>query len=418
MRAGTWLGALALALGCGKQLNPEFCQDNPEDSDCRGAGLVFIDAPSPCTSDIPCTIEGKSVCDVNLGTCVQCTPGDHSACTGATSICSPTDICVGCVLDTDCASGLCLPDGTCAPVGDVLFVSVAGGGTCHAVMSPCTMDVALTAARAGTGHILQLATGDYHVGPLTFDVPNLQILPGAQQTVTITTDQSNPIIAVTAGPAEIDDVTIYAAQDDDAISCTGAVLTLEDVTVRDNPHDGVNAKTCTLTIERSSFTTNHDHAIEADDTQVVIRNNFIYANNNNSTTTGAVSITGSSQGQFRFNTLAFNLGRSNGTTGLDCNPNDPVDASDNLLADNPGTQVEKSSNCNTARTWSGSSTTVKFVSAVVPYDLHLTKNTPTTAPNAIRDNPNTVCGDVPVDIDNDTRPVNQACDLGGDEFMP
>src|SRR5260221_8598810 len=121
MRTSTWLAGLVLTIGCGKQLNPEFCLHNPSDTDCYDAGLVFLDAAPPCTSDSTCTQPGLGVCDVGRGTCVKCAATNTSACTGMTSRCSMADTCVGCTQDDQCTSTkLCvLATGTCAPDADL-----------------------------------------------------------------------------------------------------------------------------------------------------------------------------------------------------------------------------------------------------------------------------------------------------------
>jgi hypothetical protein len=112
MRSLVWIAALALAAaGCGKQLNAEFCAQNPHDQDCINAGLTFIDAPTPCSSDEQCAgMAGQTVCDTTKSECVECTPSDQASCAGTSSPhCGPDDRCHECVVDADCVGGICLP---------------------------------------------------------------------------------------------------------------------------------------------------------------------------------------------------------------------------------------------------------------------------------------------------------------------
>jgi hypothetical protein len=427
------LFGLLMAVGCGKQLNPEYCLHNPTDGDCLDAGLVFIDAPAPCSSNAACmTDPDKSVCDVDLGACVHCTPTSHAACTGDTTVCTTDDVCVGCDQNSQCPSNICLTGtGTCAAPGDVLFANVTptGTGSCLSDTNRCTLATALTKARVpGGGHVISMATGDYHEGPLTLDIANLQIIAAAGQAVTITDNANGPVFNVTVGPALIQNVTIYGALNADAINCTNATLTLDEVTLQDNPKAAIKARNCTLTVDRSRQQRNHDRAMDIDDTQLVTRNSVFVDNGNNNLDDGTVKLGNGTTGEFRFNTVAFNSGKNGGgpgpqpTSGLYCNVINGnfkiLNATDNLFADNPGAQIAKTNWCDTSRSWAGSSTTVKFTSTAKPYDVHLTSGTPTTNPNAIRDNGNANCGNVTHDYDNAARPYNQACDIGAYEFRP
>jgi Right handed beta helix region len=285
------------------------------------------------------------------------------------------------------------------------------------------------------GYVIQMAAGDYPEGPLTLDVPNIHIIPKAGATVTITSGPNDgPIFDVVKGPVEIDGVTIYGTRNDDAIACDkDSQLTLDHVTVRDNPKDGLNAKGgCTVTIDRSTFARNHDSSMYFDDVTISIRNSFVFGNGNGNLTQGQISLNGHTAGEFRFNTIAFNSAKDgNGpgspdyVAGLRCIQDKSVNASDNLFADNSPVQASWiGTNCGgnvQAQNWFGTASTVHFAGSSGPnYDLHLTSQTPNSGfTTKIRDNANTNCSDVTHDIDSDTRPQGgTACDYGADEFKP
>jgi hypothetical protein len=72
-----------------------------------------------CTScaDLPVATCGNTdpalpACDLATGQCVECTEENDSFCGGTTPICA-NQKCVGCTLNSECATQSCLPDGSC-----------------------------------------------------------------------------------------------------------------------------------------------------------------------------------------------------------------------------------------------------------------------------------------------------------------
>src|SRR5207248_4161896 len=98
-------------------LNPEYCLHNPQDVDCKNAGLASLDAAPPCipggcNSPVP-------VCDTRIGACVQCVASDQ--CPQGWQ-CGADDRCHGCTDNSQCSSGLCLGNGNCASSsGDIAY---------------------------------------------------------------------------------------------------------------------------------------------------------------------------------------------------------------------------------------------------------------------------------------------------------
>jgi hypothetical protein len=440
MRAYVGLAGIMLAAGCGKQLNPEYCLHHNTDSECSDAGLVFLDAAPPCTDDSMCTADPmRPVCDTGRGECVPCTPNDHALCTGETSRCTTTNECVGCTDNTECASGLCLAVGTCAALDRILYVTPNGPDTsdtqnCRVSNLPCTLQKALTLARTdptSPGDVIHMEAGDYAQGPYTLDIPNLTIVVAPGQMVTITDATNGPVFNITAGPVEIDDVTVYAAKNDDAIKCTNATLTLSHVTVRDNPKDGIHSTGCTISIMRGTYSNNHESAMYFDDTNITVWNNFVLGNGNSNLTDGIISLQGHTGGSIRFNTLASNHAHAkmgqfdqDFSAGVQCQNDHGTTNRDGLYTDN--TPVSFATDYHfacgasfTNQNWVGTASDVQYQSST---DLHLTDNTPdkTFGQNpskpAIRDNANTTGTGISVDIDGDARQINGACDYGADEY--
>src|SRR5262245_56220196 len=179
MMARSIVGAMiasVLAVGCGRQLNPAFCDDHPNDIDCRNSGTVAIDAPmGECTSSAMCANNPNgNVCDVLSQTCVQCIIGiDVNSCAGNTPNCGEDHLCHGCVFDANCtASGVCLPSGTCADATAVLYARPGAMGTGMCMQTdPCSFTSAI-AAVTSLKHIIKLTViggTTYREGPITFN---------------------------------------------------------------------------------------------------------------------------------------------------------------------------------------------------------------------------------------------------------
>jgi uncharacterized repeat protein (TIGR01451 family) len=64
---------------------------------CTTAAGSHFDTCEACNSDSDCHDPSKPACDTSTNTCVQCSPTNASACTGASPICNATtETCVGC----------------------------------------------------------------------------------------------------------------------------------------------------------------------------------------------------------------------------------------------------------------------------------------------------------------------------------
>jgi len=445
MRATAWLFGLAsiagFGAGCGKQLNPEYCIGNPNDPDCRNAGLVLIDAAPRCQADSDCP--SPSVCDTAAGACVQCTSTNATACTGDTKVCTKDDTCVQCVTGTDCSatSGVCLPDNLCAAAGTILYAAPAGSSTaadCTLAAAPCTLTNAVAHA-SSTKSTIQLATGTYDEGTITLGVPGLALVIAAGAQVVITgasATNNNPIFIVTAN-ATMGQIELENSKGDGIRCGNNATLDLDQVVISNSDGDAVDADSCNVAITRSALIKSSQSGIAVSGTSTVaILNNFIYSGGSGGvfgyTGGGAVALSDHTTGAVRFNTIGFNqaAGYKLGKTeveyaaGFSCSNGASVTFSDNLIVNDTPTEFSSLISCGsnpTSANWIGEASGVKFVSTNDPMNLHLTAQTPATSvgsDKAIRDNANTNCSDVPNDYDDDARPYNGACDYGADEFTP
>jgi hypothetical protein len=431
----SWLSGLVglmLAVGCGKQLNLDYCEAHGNDPDCAAHGFAAIDAAPPCSTDTDCPDMDHHVCDTMIHACVQCTPADHTACTGMTAVCSMGDVCVGCTKDGDCGAGVCLvASNTCADLSTLLYASPAGAtsGTCSAA-APCTLPFAVSIADA-THHVIELVGNQFTLNAtLELDVEGLHLVPSQGSKPVITTP-SGTVLHVTKS-VEIDSTEI-AGTNDDIIVCDGSAgranLVLEQVSVHGSTRDSINSSKCNVTIERSRIYSNKETAVWVDDAVINLRNSFIFSNGTTSYQYAAVVLRGDTTGKLLFNTISYNTGYDQ-TIGfgehkqeivepsaLDCDQNggNSVAVGGNLFIEDGQVAVRYTA-C------SGNYTTDNFIGKASdanfqnpPTDLHLTASTP-TGTGKVRDDGNTNCADDGEDIDGDARPQNNACDYGADEL--
>jgi hypothetical protein len=439
MRAA-WMIGLALALGCGKELNPEYCTGHPNDTVCQVANETSLDAAPRCTVDSNCP---NLVCDTGTGTCVQCTPSDQTECVAMHQVCDAVNTCVECVTNADCGgNSACLPDNTCAGSGTILYAAPGGSGSatsndCTAPASPCSLTNAVGHATT-VKNVIQLGGGSYDEGTITLAVAGLQLVVDAGAQVTITgSSNNNPLFAVTQS-ATITQMTL-ANSSGDGIKCSNnATLLADQLVITNSGNNAINIDSCTATITRSKLVASTQSALTTGGTTVLkVLNNFMYSGGNQLFTGGGAIVLGDhTTGEVRFNTIGYNqaadirIGKQDieYPAGFSCTGETSVTFADNLIVSDTPVEYSQFSACGdmpTQQNWIGDGSKVNFASTKADsMDLHLTSTTPNTTSGsnqAIRDNANTSCTGtdaVPNDFDNDVRPYNVSCDYGADEFTP
>lgn len=454
-----FVACVVLLGGCVFEHNPYFCKGAPLDN-CTliDAG---IDAPTHCTMNQQCTTPMATVCDIaGSMTCVQCTPSESGACTGATPACV-SNTCQKCTEHAQCASHACLPDGTCGDDTNVAYVEPMPVGNDNPACSsaaPCA--TVMKALSLGRPYVKLHGTTDEAVSIKGGRVVTFLADPGAKLT---RTNGNGAILTVqdNGTSASVYDLTIANAPNDPSgIGCVaptaGASLSLTRVTISNNPGGGIsvsggaltvsqstltgNAGTAgaaisatggTLTISRSTIVSNPGGGISVTGTTSVfdISESFIVYNGRalaQPSDVGGAALTANTSGsRFEWNTVAFN--ESNGLTfrgGLSCN-GPMASAAGNLIYHNTepdglgGTKTDATTQKNAVGCQFGNSLAVPtdpgnlgFKSPIVtPFDFHLTSASPATIVNA-----GGACSGV--DYDGDMRPIGAACDLGADEYHP
>jgi len=149
--------------------SPEFGADHPDDAACRAEGKAngsgedggLVNAS--CITNAECTAPAP-VYDRARSMCVPCTAAESSLCRGTTPTCSADDTCWVCVVDADCESSTCVPDGSSAAPLEVLHAAPGVTDNCKFAFSdigPATF--AGTATIVGDPQFVDSATGDFHL---------------------------------------------------------------------------------------------------------------------------------------------------------------------------------------------------------------------------------------------------------------
>jgi Right handed beta helix region len=412
-----------------------------------------VDAAIPrCSGDQQCAAP-TAVCDLS-GTmvCVQCTPAEATACTGATPACIGTT-CQKCTAHTQCpTSNVCLPDGTCADAAQVAYVQATGTGSppC-AKASPCgTLDDGVKANKptvkiaAGTVADSKLTTIDGKAVTIVAD-------PGAKL------DRSNdgPILEVRSNGADVKiydlEVTGGTGVVTDAaitlggggapklgltrttidgnqgigISATGGALTIAQSTISGNTGGGLSATGGTLTIAQSTISLNTAGGLSISGAQFDITNTFIVSNGGASTPFGGVSIaqTGSGTRRFEFNTVSNNVGVDGAALGMVCSlVTQPIVLTNNIIYGNQtgGTRTQVGgAMCSWTYSDIGPDTVAGTMNTSAdPMFVNPTQgNFHIKATSPARDAADPAAT-LAVDFDGDTRPQGAHSDMGADEWKP
>lgn len=409
-------------LGC-ERVHSNYCEGAPNHN-CKDMVDAPIDAAA-CSSNASCSAP-LGVCDVaGSKTCVECTATDHAACVGVEPVCGADQTCHACKAHSECASEVCLPDGSCAAEGDVAYVDGAGTGTACTRGAPCkTITLALALLPAKATVKIRGAVDD------RVTLTNRDLFIFADSGAVLTSSNSGTLLTV-GGTSK---VSVYdLAIKDAAGPGTGfGIVTLPASTgsfslirgeVSGCREIGISSNGGTVSVTRSKLTGNQGGAIAVTGGGFRIVNNFIFRNGNQDTSAfGGVSLSFAAAGtnEFAFNTVADNRSQAGATRagGVICDV-PTFNADNNVIARN---QNGTSATAATAQTLGAcvyrttriqnDATGILFKSAEVsPYDYHV------LAGSSVIDAAATP-SPVGVDIDGDARPLGAGKDQGADEFKP
>lgn len=325
---------------------------------------------------------------------------------------------VRCTAHDQCASGACLPDGTCADGSNVAFVDPRGSDNpqCTQAMPCSTLSSALAKQPyiKVTGVITDNVTFVDRTVTIMGDRGAKLTSGGVGNVITILGNAQVSIfdLEISGATGEIGDgIQVHALE--------GSVVTLRRVTVSDNGGFGIDVVGSTVIIAQSTIRNNASGgaAVTLDAPATAeIANNFIYHNGSKTSGTGAlfVRIRGAPMAvnHVEFNTMVDNqsAGFNGRSAGVQCFGG--VNASNNLIFRNKSVALQVDpqidGNCN-----SGSSLLMEPNTPGFSANYHLTDLTPFS----IRDAADCTSA-IDTDFDGDPRPLGARCDLGADEYRP
>ncbi len=464
--------ALSLSLAACSKPNPNYCEGAPNNN----CAEVDAAVPSGCTSSAECAAP-TAVCDVGgTATCVACTAGEASACTGTTPVCGADNTCGGCTSHAACAaSDVCLPTGACADTATVAYVAPGGSGTTCTQAAPCgTLSAALLTDRAIVkfaagvvkdtaptvidgrtvtilaapgavldrdldGPILEVRNANANVSVYDVEVSGATGTSGANAVQLVgnggspqlrlerVTVRGNAGVGITAsgGTLTVTGSTVSGNQGV-GITASGGTLTVTGSTVSGNQGVGITASGGTLTVTRSTLTGNQGGGLDVTGvgTSFEITNNVIsyngVATGPAATTLGGGLVAPNTPGsRFAWNTVAFN--RNSGALsrgGVTClgamvqAPGNIVYGNTEATTTSDATQTGGSCGFGNTLALGSSATNLGFKS---PLTSPFDFHLTATTPTTVLNAGGACTGD---DLDGDTRPQGGACDLGADELVP
>ena len=402
--------------------NDQHCPGNLND-DCR-----LGDAPTPCSSSAQCD-DPTPACDTSTMTCVQCTPAEVGACTGATPVCRDTT-CESCTRHLDCpASDVCLPDGSCVDpaLDQVAYVTQGGSGTTCMKAMPCaTLDAAVLTGKP----YIKIAAGQVKDNKITM-ISGRAVTVLADFGAKLDRDGDGPILDIHSANTDVRifDLEITGATDPggDAILLQpnggSPMLTLTRVLVNGNQGRGIVGSGGSLVVAQSIFSSNAGGGIVMTASGIIsITNSYIHHNGTPvMASVGGLSLRPTGTSKVEFNTIIdnqANLGAAS-SGGMFCDVAGFI-AANNIIFRNTGGaagNVQTFGNCTYGNSFvmpgaTPADNSLNFASPnAQPYDYHLT----TTSPSSVVGAAGACTG---IDFDGDARPARGTCDLGADELAP
>lgn len=319
-----------------------FCASSAACSDV--APICSVQRCRACTDssdDVQCVAHNRATprCNAPTGACVACLASTD--CMNPTPVCDTAAMTCGkCVAHSQCASGICQSDGSCAASADVAYVNNASGActdTVHAstpMMPYCQIQYAasnsskaylVVSASATTYNALTFAATTSVIGPITIVGPagrgGAAMATVAQSALpAVSISSTGPAVTVTLDGLDLrgsgSPTTAAGVQCQPA---SGTVkLTIVNSTIQMSGREGVTSSGCTLTLDANIISSNANEGVKLASTTFVITNNIVNTNGGGSGLPGINITDAGSTGMFAFNTIAGNGGANSVAGGIAC----------------------------------------------------------------------------------------------------
>lgn len=405
--------AILLLVGCTKP-NPNYC-----------AG-----------SDCPTCTESNGTCVCLDSMCVECTADDKRNCGGTTPQCGADNQCRACRANSDCDSGACLEDGSCAAADDIIAASPTGSGNagCGVPGQPdCTVTQAI--AELGARHVIRLAAGTYSISGadgIDFGAKSGTLVA---RDALITQAGVGALLSVRNGQSlKLVGGTLRGPNGADGVRCnTGGKLQIHEAIVEKMNESAIETDSCDFTVSRSILRSNLRGGINMVNAPRIatITNNYVYRNGQGTqSVVGGMLLKLAAGSKVEFNTVVDNqcdIGSTSGG-GIICDiATGNYDAPYNLVYRNQGGLggvVQVIGTCTFMGSYQQAAATIDENAVLFerPNDpanpiFRLTSG----SPPEVKDHAVTgySCKDL-IDFDGDARPQPSGglCDMGADEYRP
>lgn len=362
-------------------------------------------APDTCARTRDCSAP-TPLCDTASATCVECF-GD-SDCPGERPLCDH-EACRTCADDAECASDVCMPDGSCAAVGSVLYAATDGTGSTCLATEPCTLDTAVTLLSPALGTI-KLAPGTYE-RTAELELTASVLITGAGATLHDAAGPGVPMLVAHAAALALDRIVV----DGDAgigVQCvTGGALALDRVTIPRGVA-GVFSDGCITRIDRTSIANQTMYGVYINGGTATVTSSYIVHNGGADGSTGGLVLAHPTAATIEFTTIAGNVSTTQ-AGGLTCTEATIAVVHDDIIWGNsidPACVISYS-DVDPAYTTGTTSIAIDPMFVAPPTDYHLAPGSPVRGTA----DPSAPAG---LDYDGEVRPMPAATapDPGADEI--
>ena len=286
---------LTLGAGCSffSSQSSNYCEGAPNNN-CMDLVDAAIDGPpTGCVATPSICTGATAVCNPAADVCVECLPGSAAACTGAEPVCGGDNTCRSCTAHSECASAVCLPDGSCAAESDVAYVDgTTGAGTTCTQAAPCK--TVTLAVAPSVGKPLVKVTGTVREATIAFAGTTAKTLIGATGAkIEGTTGSQNLIELRDTATLTVRDLTIGGTAGNKPTACFALIAGTPSLTVTtgkiENCQVGISSSGGAVTVTGATVTSNTGGGISVTGGSFRLTNNVIADN-------GSAAITGSDFG--------------------------------------------------------------------------------------------------------------------------